>query len=369
MQLQDKNILLISPEAWGNNFVSKHHYATELAKYNCVFFLNPPSTSDINVKGIAPNISVVEYGGHTKGLRYFPGFLAKRIDRALLKKIEKKCDCSFDIVWSFDNSRFFNFEAFDRCTLKISHIVDLNQDFQTSIAATTADVCLTTTESIKHRLKKWSNSTFKIQHGYTPQAVMPYNFRMGHDDRVKVVYIGNLSIPFIDWKVIREIVEHYEMIDFHFVGPDGDSNLGYETYECVDKQIVKKCANALFCGAVPHHVISSVLQKADVLLVVYQEKYHEQAANPHKILEYLSCGKVIVATYTAEYEGEEDLMAMASRNYQLPDVFRNVVNNLSHYNAADKMKARQAYAASNTYEKQLKRIERILAEEKILDKI
>jgi len=38
-----KTILLISPQSWGNMFVSKHHYALELARAgNTVYFLNPP---------------------------------------------------------------------------------------------------------------------------------------------------------------------------------------------------------------------------------------------------------------------------------------------------------------------------------------
>jgi hypothetical protein len=44
MELSGKNILLISPESWGQNHVSKHHYATELSKNNKIYFLNPPSS-------------------------------------------------------------------------------------------------------------------------------------------------------------------------------------------------------------------------------------------------------------------------------------------------------------------------------------
>src|SRR4030081_3223301 len=41
--LKNKTILLISPQGWGPMFLSKHHYAIELAKRgNTIYFLNPP---------------------------------------------------------------------------------------------------------------------------------------------------------------------------------------------------------------------------------------------------------------------------------------------------------------------------------------
>ena len=50
MRLKNKIILLISPQAWGNMFLAKHHYAIELAKCgNQVFFLNPP---ELGIKAV-----------------------------------------------------------------------------------------------------------------------------------------------------------------------------------------------------------------------------------------------------------------------------------------------------------------------------
>ena len=50
MKLKNKTILIISPERWGTNFVSKHHYALELAKNNNVYFLNPDGTEKARFK-------------------------------------------------------------------------------------------------------------------------------------------------------------------------------------------------------------------------------------------------------------------------------------------------------------------------------
>ena len=49
--LRNKTILIISPQAWGKMFLSKHHYAIELAKRgNAVYFLNPPGENIIEQK-------------------------------------------------------------------------------------------------------------------------------------------------------------------------------------------------------------------------------------------------------------------------------------------------------------------------------
>ena len=51
-QLRNKTILILSPQAWGTMFLSKHHYAVELARLgNRVYYLNPPETSEKLSKG------------------------------------------------------------------------------------------------------------------------------------------------------------------------------------------------------------------------------------------------------------------------------------------------------------------------------
>ncbi len=53
--LNDKTILIISPQEWGKMLLSKHHYALELAKAgNIFYFLNPPDKkAELNYNSIA----------------------------------------------------------------------------------------------------------------------------------------------------------------------------------------------------------------------------------------------------------------------------------------------------------------------------
>ena len=44
--LNKKNVLIISPNFWGNVHITKHHYSLELHKLGAnIFYLNPPSRS------------------------------------------------------------------------------------------------------------------------------------------------------------------------------------------------------------------------------------------------------------------------------------------------------------------------------------
>ena len=355
--LHNKTILIISPEPWGQNFVSKHHYAVMLAKHkNIVYFLNPPSAYYKLHPTQYHNLYVVDYPPFLKGLRYLPEALQRKTIRQKYKKIQQLAQCTFDVVWSFDNSVFYDFSALPESVLKISHIMDVNQDFQTATAARTADICIGVTNVIRERLRQYNENSFKIQHGYTPQFITPYLFP-DVKESIKAVYVGNLSIPFIDWEVISLTVSRNPQIAFFFVGPDGNSNLSEKSYHSAEKEAVKALGNTYFVGSVPHYQIPSLLQQADVLLLCYQEKHFIQAANSHKLLEYLASGKVVVATYTDEYIKQRELLAMSERNDDYPALFAEVINNLDKYDVQENQENRKQFALNNTYEKQLQRIE------------
>ncbi len=352
-----KNVLLVSPEPWGNNFVSKHHYAVTLAaKGNTVYFLNPPSSSCSVQPTTYEHVYEVNYTPFLKGLRYLPELLQRRQISQKYEKLQQLADCTFDIVWSFDNSVFYDFATLPDHILKISHIVDLNQDFQTAKAASTADICFCTTDLIKEKLLLHNPNTFKIHHGYTPPRAVNEKIMLSGRNIIKAVYVGNLSFSYIDWKVIYQIVDQHQTVDFVFVGPDGRSNLSKNAYTNADKEAVKAACNTYFVGAVPHEQIPGILEQADVLLVAYKEDYHRDQASPHKFLDYLGSGKVIVATYTDEYKDKTALLAMCKKNADYPTIFAEVIVELEAYNFSEEQEKRKQFALANTYERHLDKI-------------
>ena len=80
--LNKKNILIISPNFWGNVHITKHHYAIELHRLGAnIFYLNPPSRSFggfFKTTEIFENFKVIDFQLH------IPGRLKKLFAMAVL---------------------------------------------------------------------------------------------------------------------------------------------------------------------------------------------------------------------------------------------------------------------------------------------
>lgn len=361
MKLKDKSILLVSPEGWDHIFVSKHHYSIHLADLgNKVYFLGPPIDKVSVEETNYPNVYKVSYRGFPKGLRYFPSFFQKLFIKKTFAELESLCDTKFHIIWSFDNSVFFDFSALPSNVLKISHIVDLNQDFQLEKSASTATVCLCTTELIKEKLKVYNPHVYKINHGLNTREVVE-KIKLPGTNSVKALYAGNLSILDLDWVLVWNLVKKFPGIDFVFLGPNQDV-IPEDANQAKAKKESLTTLNVYTLGKIESERLPVFYDSADILFVAYQEKAHKDTANPHKVMEYLGSGKVIVGTYTAEFLelSKENLIVMSKSNEELCNLFDEVVKNLSIYNSHTLMDKRRDFARSNSYEKQIERIEMII---------
>lgn len=206
MYLKNKNILIISPESWGQNHVSKHHYAIELSKNNKIYFLNPPSGyNEINY--ISNSLIIIDYKPFFKGLRFLPPFLSGIIIRHEVTRLEQKLNTKFDIIWNFDSSRFFNLSYLsDR--LRIVHIVDFYENFQLGPLSKTSDIGFCTSKFILKEIQKFNPKVFNIGHGVYLSGTYKNDKKPRVDEEFEchVAYVGNLSIKYIDWKIIYDLV-------------------------------------------------------------------------------------------------------------------------------------------------------------------
>lgn len=358
-QIVGKTILIISPEPWDHVFVSKHHYAVHLSRTgNRVFFLNPPGNKLSSTPSSFDNLTIVDYKGFVKGLRFFPLMLSSLFMRSVWLSIERMLSVTFDIIWSFDNSVFYDFRVFPPKAIKISHIVDLNQDFNTRTASRTASICLCTTERIRQRLSLYNKKVFKINHGFNDVQSTVSTTLPGRN-KCKAVYVGNLAMRFIDWETLYRTAASNSDVDFVFVGP-GFEDVSASHQANAYKRATEGLPNVYAIGRVKAGDISSYLQGADILLVCYMERYHADQANPHKIMEYLGSGKVIVATKTEEFAEYRDIISMAGDNVELPELFSHVKDNLQFYNSDEFVQRRRGVASHNTYTKQIERIAQII---------
>ena len=355
-RLEKKNILIISPEPWSPIFVSKHHYAVELAKRNNkVFFLNPPSAK--KKIEITPsefdNLFIVDYSVTIRGQRFLPGFLRRWIDRKIYTSFEKRSGLKFDVIWNFENSRFYDFRFATRNTLKIYHQVDLNQNFHPHLAARTADICFGVNDPIKDKLIPHNPNTFKITHGVSPKAFCKEGeaHLMNEPGRkIKATYVGNLDIPYLDLDLLRKLVEKFPQVSFRLIGSYKEQGNIF--------RLLSGFPNVHFAGAITSDKIKHHLCDSDILLLCYKANiYKDQLASSHKLMEYFASGKVVVATYTDEYKDKSELLLMAKENEDVPGLFQQAIENLGELNSCKHMQKRIAFAREHTYDKQLDKIQ------------
>ena len=362
-QLKHKVILLISPEPWGTNYVSKHHFAITLAESNQVYFLNPPSNS-FRKTLLMSNLYLLDYKSSFRGLRKLPSFLSCYLIKIEIKRLEYFLNCTIDIIWNFDSSRFFNLRLL-RNKLRIAHLVDYTENFQRPLLCKTSNLCLCTSNAIAFEIKPINQNVFNIGHGYQ-DGFIPLDKEdltdFSETNGIRVGYVGNLDIKYIDWKAINTIVNENPTISFYFIGPVGKSNLSGSnpSPDHYFKQVRLK-DNVYLPGPKPSSKLPAYLHKMDILLLSYKsEDFRRQLANPHKILEYLGSGNVIVASWTEEYKDRLQLLEMVAKNSDLPEKFAQIISNLSYYNSREKKEMRKAYALEHTYKKKVKTIENLI---------
>jgi glycosyltransferase involved in cell wall biosynthesis len=359
IKFERKNFLVISPEPWTHVFVSKHHYAIELAKRgNSVFFLNPPSSE--GKASITPsqydNVFVVDYSVNVRGQRFLPGFLRRSIDRKVYNSIQQEAGVKFNVIWNFENSRFYDLRFAPRDVTKIYHQVDLNQNFHPQLAARTADICFCTTDLILSDLKRENARSYKIHHGVSQNAFIekPRSTEdvVENAKTITALYVGSLDMPYIDLDVAENIVKMFPSVDFFFVGPYQEEGDFF--------QRMQQHSNCFFKGRVKSEELKDYTIQSDILLVFYKERYHKDQANPHKLMEYLASGKVVVATYTGEYEDTDGLLIMSRKNEDLPRLFQYAIDHLQELNSCEQRQKRVNYAREHTYDKQLDKIENFI---------
>ncbi|HEY4062596.1 MAG TPA: hypothetical protein VGM30_11875 [Puia sp.] len=370
MTLQSKTIILISTERWGKIFISKHNYAIALAgRGNKVFFLNPidvslrPGEIRIEQSGVHPDLKVITYRPFFP--LYFKFHLRSVFEfliRINIRWIIKKFDIKPDIVWDFNCAYLYNDLSIFGAPFRIYSPVDA---MAADATEKKADVVISISDLILDQYSRKGVPKLRLNHGLGGPFVSVAKAKSPdrNNEKIQVGYVGNLTLDSIDRGVLRRIISENPDVVFNLVGPISGKNnnlgLGVEEEEIAGfLQELKEMGNITLHGIRPQSEIPGMLAAYDILLVCYKRTRTFNCDNSHKIIEYLSSGKVVVSTHLSSYEGN-DLVEMSpvGRNDQLPALFRRVVENLDKYNSPEIQQRRKAFALENTYEGHLSRIE------------
>ncbi|MFT3679151.1 MAG: hypothetical protein QM791_02690 [Ferruginibacter sp.] len=372
--LHNKTILVLSPQSWGTIYLSKHHYAIELAKLgNTVYFLNPPAETGLK-KGIAlkkseahPNLFIID---HALPFPYKLKFHIMSIFHWLMKfhlrRIIKKIPGKIDIVWSFDIGNLYPFKYFPNM-YRVFHPVDEPLNKEAMQSARGAQVIFSVTKEILQKYHSYNIPSYFINHGVSTDFLNAAAPKVNNDS-IHVGFSGNLTRNDIDREVLLEIIKTNRDIVFNFWGPvnSAQSNIGGAADDISSQFIaaLKQLENVILHGAVPSAKLATAIQGVDAFLICYDvNKDQSKGTNYHKVMEYISTGKVIVANNITTYAALPNLVQMVAErdsNAHLLPLFNEVIKNIHHYNSPALQEERRCYAASNTYQKQIQKIEKLL---------
>jgi len=277
-----------------------------------------------------------------------------RVDIRRIKRFSKLS--KWDLVWSFDPFRFQYLELFG-ADKTIYHCVDLHKTGLEREVTESADLILTTSLRLKRKLEQFRSpaSIHNLGHGLAHHFVV-HEPNEPSGKKVKVGLIGNLLYPFLDYHHLRKIIEGSPKVEFHFIGPYEEGS-GYWYSKLLSAK------NVIFHGSKKSDTLPSFMDEFQLFLICYDTKrFRSHLDNPHKILEYLSSGKVTVSHQIDEYLVYDGLIEMVGDNQDLPKRFADVVRNISYCNSPEKMKRRRTFALERTYEIKVDQILDLLEE-------
>ena len=270
----------------------------------------------------------------------------------------------FDMVWSFDPMRFWNFKGWN-CALKIYHPVDEHKAEKTEpITAHLANYIFAPSVFILDRFKNEQSKCFKIQHGAdveTFQLNENQQLQLPGSNSIKAGLVGNFSSN-IDYETIAACATKNPQVDFIFVGPYQSNNLSPVEAEvqAIIANLQKK-NNIFFIGEVPSSTLINYLKAFSINLILYKEKADKPVLNSHKIMGYFYCGNVILSNFIAEYaDAEPDLITMCRYNSQIADQLVEIASHLADHNQPHQIELRRNYAIDNSYTRQIEKIGAII---------
>lgn len=357
-------------------FVSKHHYAKELAQAgNTVYFLNPPDVAKkkagvfihqpegLNNLYLVDQVLWFPYNlkFHAKGVF---DLLMKRHVKNILQAISKP----IDIVWSFDLGNLYSFRFFDSNAIKIFHPVDEPLTRDALRSGEGADIVFSVTQEILDKYQHLPVSRHLVNHGVGDLFLEPASAVAGNLP-VVVGLSGNLLRNDIDRESLLQIIAGNPNLQFECWGAYqlSQTNIGGDQSEATTRFIeqLKSFPNVHLNGVLPAAELKKAYEQVSVFLICYDiNKDQSKGTNYHKIMEFLSTGKTIVSNNVTTYKDRNDLVIMTKSrtdNNDLPRLFAETVVRLNEHNSEHLQQRRKAFAAENTYANQIKKIDQLLA--------
>lgn len=367
--MNKQRIFILSPQHWGTMFLSKHHYAIELAKMgNQVFFINPPEPTWKWGKSQF-DIKETEFQGmflvdQQLNVPYNLKFHMEPIFHFFMKRHVAKMENILgapDLVWSFDLGNNYPLKFFSKSGKKLFFPADFPRNKMAIEAAQGADLIVSIAQEILDEYPLGKNKKLLINHGvaqhFIDAGATPYQKKV---DIIRVGLSGNFLRSDIDRPILLEIIKSHPSIIFEFFGAFEmkDSNIGggndTETLHFI--KTLKTSDNVLLHGTIPSHQLAEELRRIDLFLICYDvQKDQSKGTNYHKVMEYLAYGKPIVSNNISAYSKSDNLINMCQSresNLELINLFKEKITTID-FLIND---SQRDYSKANSYARQTEQI-------------
>ncbi len=359
MQIRDKNVLIISNEAWGPVWFSKHNYAHELSRNNHVIFVDPPAPwRPRNLFGSAPvivpvshSLSVLRYRNRLPVLnkwfyRLNEQLVARRMERAL-----RHAGRPTQVFISFDPTRFTTpalfrpilalFLCVDKYTFSFHGERDLCRN---------VDAIITISEQLSVRYEAFNKPLLTIGHSIsseefaaTPSEGIPEGYGL---------YVGTIDDR-VDHTHVRALLERFPAVPFLFIGrltlkADDPNRAIY---------LPGRYPNAHYLGVKPFKELKSFIVGSRFCLAPMDLRFPGNDISHHKTFQYLALGKPVFSTVFSEYLPIARLMYMENDAALALDGLHRFLEQGEPRELAEE---RIAHARSMTYERTFDRIAQFL---------
>jgi hypothetical protein len=358
MELRGRRILLFSPEPWHGLHMSKHHLAQALAaRGNSVFFLDPPRPADRTFTAERHGeVTVLRYHHWLRGVNRLPIALNKWYYTRLIRSLARRTGGPFDILWCFDTSRMQDFP--DGLGKKLLHLADYDILYIGQGLIPSAELVLTTCQVVADEVAPKARAhVVNVGHALDGRWLQGIDALAERPLRApqRVVFTGQLANSYNDWEGFLEVAQAHPELEFRFIGPF-DPAFPEPAFHTL-----RTLANVHFDGLRTKQELVPLARDADILLFGFRSALRaKERANPHKVLEYLSTGNVIVGSYTMEYSGRSDLFCMAPEGGSLRMAFDAALADFAQLNSSSERAKRIAFARERTMERLIQRIEQEL---------
>ncbi len=294
-KLQEKSILIISNEPWGDIWYSKHNWAYELSRKNKVLFINPPErwsfkdffSCKIKIEKYSDSLLSVNYNNRLPFTRFeFIFQLNELLITKALKKWMDTNDINNRIFWSFDPYRFSNPKSFNPIKSIFFRVdIFLLKQREKRLIKNVDAVIVTANELLKgvHAKKE-----LVLSHGISLEE-----FNSDKDveyDNNYFLYVGNIDHR-LDVELIKKMLLEFPNEKFLFIGKkmDTENELFHDIFNR------KKYDNMILHGVEHFKNLKHYIHKSKACLVPMDLKVHGNAVHHHKSLQYLALGKPVIS--------------------------------------------------------------------------